>query len=124
MNWHDGGSKPKPHPKCGCNGTGVIKTFGDHEVFCHEHPFRARRSWPRLTKDGGTEFIWLDTGEVVGHERKKGDARVEYIATPECSHEFDIYESGKLKCRLCKKEYTAAWAIDRINEDRKAGATY
>jgi hypothetical protein len=117
-------ARPVRPSKCACKGTGIIKTSGGNKVYCNRHP--AKRYWPRLTKDGGTEFIWLDTGEVVGHERKKGEPRVEYITItkPECQHEFDIYESGTLKCRVCKKEYTAAWALDRIAEDRKAGAIY
>jgi hypothetical protein len=55
-------SRPVMPSKCDCKGTGIIKTSGDHEVYCFRHP--CERFWPRLTKEGGTEFISLKTGKV------------------------------------------------------------
>lgn len=38
----------------------------------------------------------------------------------DCEHEFDVYNHGEVGCRLCKRRYPLAWAVDKIKADEEA----
>ena len=62
--------------KCECGSTGVIRLSTGNEIYCTKH--KALRKWPRLTKDGDIEFIWMKTGKVV--DKRKDESPIVFIS--------------------------------------------